>query len=522
MSFYDALLYSKLNNGGSGGNKVTGVKGDAEESYRTGDVNITPANIGAYTKEQVDNLLDSCYHAAGSKACAELIASLLIADNLGNVYNVTDIGTTTADFVEGAGKTIDLGSDVVIVNVGTNENPTYKFNVLSGFVDLSNYVEKEAGKGLFSGSYDDLTDKPTLGTAAAKDSTESITDESTDLAESGAVYTELESGKTVNDDVITINDAAPMSASECVVDIVAVQSGSGDPSPSNVRPISGFSEVVITQKDNTDNPTITNTYTIQLGETVYGGTLDVSKGELNNNGNLISVTSDNTDGEYMISDTICRIRVPNIALYKSGGYAICSHLLYFADWNGNYPHFYIAGMEIFIFVPATSIQDAKDYINNQYSSGNPIKVCYELETPYTIQLTPRQIKLLENNNTIYANSGDISLEYQPNNMVGKALAGVDDRVDNDLSVRPALKSKVINGITSANGNVDIPNSENWLILCCYVKVMATNGSRMGIPYKNTTVAAVGELCGIHVVDNDDSNTVVATTEVTITIYYYEL
>lgn len=34
-------------NAGGGGGGVTGVKGDAEANYRTGNVNITAANIGA-------------------------------------------------------------------------------------------------------------------------------------------------------------------------------------------------------------------------------------------------------------------------------------------------------------------------------------------------------------------------------------------------------------------------------------------------------------------------------------------
>lgn len=97
--------------------------------------------IKAYVDNEIDKAIDACYHPAGSKTCAELISALLIADNLGNVYNTTDTGTTTADFVEGAGKTIDLGSDVAIVNIGTSENPIYKFNVLGGFVDLSNINE---------------------------------------------------------------------------------------------------------------------------------------------------------------------------------------------------------------------------------------------------------------------------------------------------------------------------------------------------------------------------------------------
>lgn len=37
-----------------GGGAVTGVKGNAEEAFRKGKVNITPENIGAYSKEEID------------------------------------------------------------------------------------------------------------------------------------------------------------------------------------------------------------------------------------------------------------------------------------------------------------------------------------------------------------------------------------------------------------------------------------------------------------------------------------
>lgn len=40
----DGTIHSS---GGSGGGDVSGVKGDAESTYRTGNVNLTPANIGA-------------------------------------------------------------------------------------------------------------------------------------------------------------------------------------------------------------------------------------------------------------------------------------------------------------------------------------------------------------------------------------------------------------------------------------------------------------------------------------------
>lgn len=89
----------------------------------------------AYVKNEVDSKLSSTYKAKGSVAFASLPA--LVAANEGNVYNVTDAFTTTNDFVEGSGKSYPAGTNVVIVNTtGT----TYKYDVLSGFVDLSGYL----------------------------------------------------------------------------------------------------------------------------------------------------------------------------------------------------------------------------------------------------------------------------------------------------------------------------------------------------------------------------------------------
>ena len=46
-------------------------------------------------------------------------------------------------------------------------------------------------------------------------------------------------------DVITIPDAVPANVADCNVKIEPVQSGSGDPSPTNVRPITGHTEASV-------------------------------------------------------------------------------------------------------------------------------------------------------------------------------------------------------------------------------------------------------------------------------------
>jgi len=80
----------------------------------------------------VDNKLSSVYIAKGSVAFANLPS--LEKAHLGWTYNVTDAFTTTANFVEGEGKSYPAGTNVTIVQSATN---TYKYDVLAGFVDTS-------------------------------------------------------------------------------------------------------------------------------------------------------------------------------------------------------------------------------------------------------------------------------------------------------------------------------------------------------------------------------------------------
>lgn len=126
------------------------VKNYADATYAAKATSLSGYGItDAYTKTEVDGMISSVYKPAGSVAFASLPT---LSDNvLGNVYNVTDAFTTTANFVEGAGKSYPAGTNVVVVNTGTTASPTYKFDVLAGFVDLSGYVptsRKVNGKAL--------------------------------------------------------------------------------------------------------------------------------------------------------------------------------------------------------------------------------------------------------------------------------------------------------------------------------------------------------------------------------------
>lgn len=115
--------------------QMTTVQGDITTINSTLDNKANSDDV--YTKQQTDNkisaAISSVYKPAGSTTFANLPAAS--ADTLGNVYNVTDAFTTTDSFVEGAGKAYPAGTNVAVVLVGEE----YKYDVLSGMVDLSDY-----------------------------------------------------------------------------------------------------------------------------------------------------------------------------------------------------------------------------------------------------------------------------------------------------------------------------------------------------------------------------------------------
>ncbi len=88
--------------------------------------------------DTIASQVSSVYKAKGSIANVSALAAPSKAYE-GFVYNIETEFTTTANFVEGAGKKFPAGTNVVCVNTtGT----TYKWDVLAGMVDLTNYATK--------------------------------------------------------------------------------------------------------------------------------------------------------------------------------------------------------------------------------------------------------------------------------------------------------------------------------------------------------------------------------------------
>lgn len=96
----------------------------------------TDADAKFATKEDIS----SVYTPKGQKTAEELTADLLVADNVGDVYNVTTKITTDENYLEGAGSEYPVGTNVVIVE----QDGSYKFDVLAGMIDLSGFATKDS------------------------------------------------------------------------------------------------------------------------------------------------------------------------------------------------------------------------------------------------------------------------------------------------------------------------------------------------------------------------------------------
>lgn len=137
------------------------ITGKADAATTLAGYGITDAMTAEQITNAISGAVSSVYKPGGSAAFDSLPE--LSAANLGKVVNVTDDFTTTADFVEGAGKKHSAGTNVAIVEAGTTrESPEYKYDVLAGFVDLSGYSTTERLNAAISAAISELIKKTDL------------------------------------------------------------------------------------------------------------------------------------------------------------------------------------------------------------------------------------------------------------------------------------------------------------------------------------------------------------------------
>lgn len=210
----------------------------------------------------------------------------------------------------------------------------------------------------------------------------------------------------------------------CECDINALQSGSGTPSPSNPRAISGYSTCTISVADSEN--VVQDTYIVSFGQTVYGGVLDVNMGELTITHGYYTITglenwSITGDGKIVYADVLQNCKL--IAGQLGQSTAICNlfnnnpnavevrqatydnQININSQYIGGYST--VKGRIVINCSDFTSVSDAQTFFQN-----NQTNIVYELATPIIVQLTPKQIEtLIGVNNVFHDCNGQTEVKY---------------------------------------------------------------------------------------------------------------
>lgn len=194
------------------------------------------------------------------------------------------------------------------------------------------------------------------------------------------------------------------------------QAGTGDPSPENVRPISGYDSVTVTQsKDESQVKQITLT----LPETIYGGTVDAVTGVgekawecIEFKGTEVFLGVSESYG-YQISYKLSAIA--NIDERES---SVCSHFKY---ETGIVESFWIDSTGVNVrFAPneVSSVEEWKSYLAAQASAGTPLQVAYKLATPERFEVSKISIPSLGSENTFFTNGEKLDIIYKVSSFWG--------------------------------------------------------------------------------------------------------
>ena len=223
---------------------------------------------------------------------------------------------------------------------------------------------------------------------------------------------------------------------DLTVSIEPVQAGSGDPSPSNVRPITGWTgcNVVVSPTNSAQDGT---TYNISFGSagTVYGGSLDVPSGVL-----TVTHTLWSTNGRPASDPTAVSTSndITQFWLYAGGTNRTyfngvkCDSLI--NNQSGGISNTFRAistyQSSINIYMP-TSLAGTTRASINTYLNAHPMNFWVQLITPVTYQLTPTEVTTLLGQNNIWADTGDVDVVYWKDSVISGIAARYYTRTETD-------------------------------------------------------------------------------------------
>jgi putative intracellular protease/amidase len=220
--------------------------------------------------------------------------------------------------------------------------------------------------------------------------------------------------KTASGSTITITDGVRNThADSLLCEIALSQSGSGTPAAENVRAISGLSSVTVTRQEDS------GAWTGSFGSTIYGGTVDLVSGILTvtweaiDMGDLPSGKSWAVRYTGSVNKTLTLTGYLPKAYPQTGREFAAENMAYIGTYSN--------------IINLSSPDSLARGLRSYYASGGngdtaialvlPIEetpsglLAWKLKTPYTVQLTPQEITMLEGGNSFADQSGSMTIVY---------------------------------------------------------------------------------------------------------------
>ena len=162
--------------------------------------------------------------------------------------------------------------------------------------------------------------------------------------------------------------------------------------------------------------------TIQFGQTVMGGSVDFKTGKVTVDREIVNpkdcTVAKNSGSATNYLYYLVASSLPESADLSNSDKWKSSHMRrYSSNDPGNfYPNssFGVVYMNLGDVIGTNTVDGFKEYCTN-----NNVQIAYPIAAPFTIQLTPDELKLLKGTNHITTNGTTITLGYQPDNVIGE-------------------------------------------------------------------------------------------------------
>lgn len=196
---------------------------------------------------------------------------------------------------------------------------------------------------------------------------------------------------------------------------------SGTKGPDNPSTIVGVESVscnVCESEGVDDTP-----YSIDLGGTYYGGTVNFATGVLEvTHGRYVFDGTENITS-FTALENVGRAALPCGGIEAlSGGEQACSHLPYAYAWSSDSIHAYVninAGQSgAILFAPYFTEEAMKSWLASEYANGTPVTIVWTLRQSFSVQLSPVLVRSLPalshyvpRQNTIYTPHESVQVGY---------------------------------------------------------------------------------------------------------------